>query len=270
MTYRARNIGLALALGLGAALLVTLYVHRSGSSTPSISKQIASVFVAGHDISAGTPGAEMGKMIHPQQVAKDTVVPGAISNKAQVAALVSTAPILAGQQVTLRQFQRVAQEGVAGEISRTMRVFQLAGDANQLLVDTLRQGDHVDVIANIKYSLSDFRSAAGAASANAQTGLVATRIVLRNLLVLQAPTAPAGSSKFGISSTYGVILRVTDNQAQKLFYVTKNSDWSLALRPLHAAADSPGSVETAGSILGDGLKAPQFSELLSGPGGPAR
>ena len=57
MTYRARNISLALALGLGAALLVTLYVHNSGSSTPSLSKQIAQVFVASSDITAGTPGS---------------------------------------------------------------------------------------------------------------------------------------------------------------------------------------------------------------------
>ena len=270
MTYRARNIGLALALGLAAALLVTLYVHRSGSSSsPSLSQQIASVFVAARDIAAGTPGSEMGGAIRPQQVPKETVVPGAISSKTQVRSLVSTAPILAGQQVSLRQFQKVAQEGIAGEISRTSRAFQLAGDPNQLLVDTLKQGDHVDVIANVKYNLGDFQGAA-ATNANAGSTLVATRIVLRNLLVLQAPEAPAGSSKFGATSQYAIIIRVTDNQAQKLFYVTKNSDWSLALRPARAAADSPGAPETAGSILGDGLKQTQFSELTSGKAGPAR
>ena len=269
MTYRARNISLALALGLGAALLVTLYVHNSGSSTPSLSKQIAQVFVASSDITAGTPGSELKGMIRPQTVPRDNVVAGAISSKAQVGTLISTAPILAGQQVTLRQFKRVAQEGIAGEISRTMRAFQLPGDANQLLVNTLAKGDHVDVLASVKYSLSDFRGAAGA-SPTSQNTLVATRIVLRNLLVLQAPEAPAGSGKFGATSVYALILRVTDNQAQKLFYVTKNTDWSLTLRPTHAAADSPGSAETTGSILGDGLRGLQFSELINGPAGPAR
>lgn len=270
MTYRARNISLALALGLGAALLVTLYVHNSGSSsTPSLSKQLASVFVAARDIAAGTPGTELGKAIRPQEVSTDSVVPGAISSKAQVKALISTAPILAGQQVTLRQFKRAAQEGIAGEISHTTRVFQLPGDANQLLVDTLAKGDHVDVIANIKYTLADFRGAAGS-NPNAQQTLVASRVVLRNLLVLQAPQAPAGSTKFGGTSQYAVILRVTDNQAQKLFYVIHNSDWALTLRPTHAAADSPGSAETTGSILGDGLRGVQFSELINGPAGPPR
>jgi Flp pilus assembly protein CpaB len=269
MTYRARNIGLALALGLGAALLVTLYVHNSGSSTPSLSKSIASVFVANHDIAAGTPGSELSRNIHPQQVPTDSVVPGAISNKAQVQGLVSTAPILAGQQVTQRQFERVANEGIAGEISKTYRAYQLPGDSNQLLVDTLKQGDHVDLLANIKYTLTNFRTSAGDNSLNQET-LTATRVVLRNLLVLQAPKAPAGTSKFGATTQYAVILRVTDNQAQKLFFVIKNGDWSLQLRPAHAATDSPGSAETAGSILGDGLKGSQFSELVNGPAGPSR
>jgi Flp pilus assembly protein CpaB len=267
MTYRARNISLALALGLGAALLVTLYVHNSGSSTPSLTKQIAQVFVASRDITAGTPGSELKGMIRPQAVPTDNVVAGAISSKSQVGSLVSTAPILAGQQVTLRQFQRVAQEGIAGEISRTMRAFQLAGDPNQLLVDTLAQGDRVDVLASVKYTLADFRGAAGGNSASQET-LVASRIVLRNLLVLQAPKAPAGSGKFGNTTQYALILRVSDNQAQKLFYVTKNTDWMLVLRPTHAAADSPGSAETTGSILGDGLRGLQFSQLISGPAGP--
>ena len=272
MTYRARNISLALMLGLGAAILVTLYVHNSGSSsTPSLSlsKSVASVFIAASDIAAGTPGTELGRQLHPQQVPKDNVVPGAISSEAQVRGLVSTAPILAGQQVTLRQFQRVVQTGIAGEISHTGRAFQLAGDANQLLVNTLKQGDHVDLLASVKYSLSDFRGAAGV-NPNAQQTLVATRVVLRNLLVLQSPTAPAGTGKFGASSTYALILRVTDAQAQKLFYVVKNTDWTLILRPAHAAADSPGSAETTGSILGDGLRGLQFSQLLNGPPGPAR
>jgi Flp pilus assembly protein CpaB len=270
MTYRARNIGLALALGLGAALLVTLYVHNSGSSTPSLSKSIASVFVANHDIAAGTPGTELRKNLHPQTVPTDSVVPGAISNKTQVQGLVSTAPILAGQQVTLRQFERVANEGIAGEISKTYRAYQLPGDANQLLVDTLKQGDHVDLLANIKYALTNFRGTVGGDLSTGQDTLVASRVVLRNLLVLQAPEAPAGSSKFGASTQYAIILRVTDNQAQKLFFVIKNGDWTLQLRPAHAATDSPGSAETAGSILGDGLKGSQFSELLNGPAGPSK
>jgi Flp pilus assembly protein CpaB len=265
MTYRTRNIGMAVALGLVALLLVMLYVKKSDSGSSAIGEKLVSVFVASHDIAAGTPGTEVGKAVHVQTVPENTVVAGAISSKTQVHGLVSTAPILAGQQVTKRQFERVINEGISGEISRTQRAYQLAGDANQLLVDTLKAGDRVDVVANVKYSLDDFRGATNRTQSDGS--LVATRVILRNLLVLQEPKAPAGSSKFGGTGSYAIILRTTDNQAQKLFYVTKNSDWSLTLRPAHAAADSPGSAETTGTVLGDGLKGAQFSELVNGPEG---
>jgi hypothetical protein len=50
-----------------------------------------------------------------------------------------------------------------------------------------------------------------------------------------------------------VILALTDAQAQKLFWVAKNGEWTLQLRPPGDAADSPGSVETARSLATDGL-----------------
>lgn len=266
MTYRTRNVALAVGLALAALMLVMLYVKKSDSSSTTAGEKLVSVFVASHDIAAGTPGSEIGGAVRPQSVPRDTVVAGAISSKDQIQGLVSTAPILAGQQVTKRQFQRVVNEGISGEISRTQRAFQVAGDANQLLVDTLKAGDRVDVIANVKYSLDDFRSAGSGLTSD--SGRVASRIMLRNLLVLKDPEAPAGSSKFGGTGTYAILLRVTDNQAQKLFYVLKNSDWALALRPAHAAADSPGSAETTGSVLSDGLKGAQYDQLTSGPQGP--
>ena len=265
MSYRARNIGLAVALGLGAALLVTLYVKKSDTGSASLSKELANVFIASHDITAGTPGTELGGALRPQNVPSDTVVPGAISSKDQVRGLVSTAPILAGQQVTKRQFERSLSEGIPGEITRTQRAFQLPGDPNQLLVNTLKAGNRVDVLASVKYKVGDFRGVAGTGT----NDHLATRIVLRNILVLEDPTPPAGSGKFG-SSTYAVMLRVTDNQAQKLFFVTKNADWALVLRPAHAAANSPGSSETTGSVLSDGLRAPQFYELIFGTQVPAQ
>ncbi len=265
MTYRARNIGLAVGLGLVAVLLVTLYVKNSNSDSPSttLGEKLVSVFIASHDISAGTPGSELTSAIQPQQVLRSTVVAGAISSKDQVKGLVSTAPILAGQQVTQRQFQRNTGEGISGEITRTQRAYQLAGDANQLLVNTLQPGDRVDVLASVKYAPGDLR-AAGAGGDTSSTG-VASRIMLRNLLVLQQPETPAGAGNFGNNGAYAIILRVTDQQAQKLFYVVKNADWALMLRPARAAGDSPGSAETTGSILTDGLRTPQLNELLNGP-----
>ena len=72
------------------------------------------------------------------------------SRSAQVGELVATQPIYAGEQVSTRRFATPAERGIRAEIKGTMRAFQLPGDENQLLADTLRAGDHVDLVASVK------------------------------------------------------------------------------------------------------------------------
>jgi Flp pilus assembly protein CpaB len=119
-----------------------------------------------------------------------------------------------------------------------MRAVQVAGDPNQLLAGTLQAGDHVDLVANLRLS-SD------SATSNA------TRIVLRDLTVL---TGPSDQSKLSQSTTgsTSVILAVSDTQVQRLFFVLRNADWTLELRPVVNAADSGERVDTINSVLGGG------------------
>ena len=141
LSYRNRNVAISLALALGAALLVTLYVknHNNNNNVASnLGKEIVSVFVASSDIPANTPGSDLGGLVHPEQIPRSDVVPGAISNQTQVKGLVSTAPIYAGEMVTTRRFQPQANEGTRGQITGNSRVVQLPGDPNQLLVGTLQ------------------------------------------------------------------------------------------------------------------------------------
>ena len=105
MTYRLRNIAVAIGLALVAALLTTFYVanyKRHVRQTESTVK----VFVAKRDIPQGTPGTELIKhgAIGTTDVVQRTVVPGAISSIDQVQTLLTTQPIYAGEQVTLRRF----------------------------------------------------------------------------------------------------------------------------------------------------------------------
>jgi hypothetical protein len=44
----------------------------------------------------------------------------------------------------------------------------------------------------------------------------------------------------------------------------KNGEWTLALRPVAKPNDSPESVETLESILGDGLRLNQILQLTGG------
>jgi pilus assembly protein CpaB len=262
MTYRARNIAVAVVLAVIAALLTGFYV-TSYKSNVQHSEAHVSVLVATKDIPAGTSSADVVSKhyMSAQQVLRRSVVPGAISDPKQIEGRVATQAIYVGEQVSARRFNPVSQAGVQSFLKGNMRAFQVEGDPNQLLAGTLKPHDHVDVVASMKYKFVNFR-----ATSNSQNteDLVASRVVLRDLEVLKAPGAGSESKLSGPGGGFNVLLRVTDTQAQKLFFVVKNGDWSLQLRPVVDAADSPESVETVGSVLGDGLHRNQIDELVVG------
>jgi Flp pilus assembly protein CpaB len=243
MTYRIRNIVIAVGLALMAMLLTLLYVTNYRKSVQH-NAQTVRVYVAARDVAAGTSGVDVLSQndLKAENVQRHDAVPGAISSLNTIQSLVLLDPLYAGEQVTLRHFGSAAQEGIAGQLKGALRAVQVAGDPNQLLAGTLQTGDHVDVVANLHPS-------GGGATSNT------SRIVLRDILVLSASSS-AASSKLSASSngSDSVILEVSDTQVQRLFYVMKNSDWTLELRPAVGASDSAEHVETADTMLTRGVK----------------
>ena len=73
--------------------------------------------------------------------------------------------------------------------------------------------------------------------------------------MLHAPGAGDVGTHLSAPSTGGnpVLLAVTDTQVQKLWAAVKNTDWTLQLRPVVKASDSPESVETKKTLTEDGL-----------------
>lgn len=260
MTYRVRNLGIAAMLAALAAVLVTLYVTNYRQHVRDDESGVA-VLVAARDIPIGTPGSRLvsGHLLTTVLVPRRTVVPGAISSPEQIRQFVVTQPLFAGDQVTSRRFGSVLAQGVQGQLKGTMRAFQVPGDGNQLLAGTLESGDRVDVVAAIKFTDT---------GTSTDTERVASRIVLRNIQVIQAPDAVGATVRSGPArGDLSVILSVTDSQAQKLFFVMRVGEWSLALRPSADAADSPDSVETAQSVLADGLVSAERLRLAPAGGG---
>lgn len=239
MTYRIRNVLIAVGLALVAMMLTLFYVTNYKRS---VQKDASStqVYVAARDVTAGTSGADIVKshQLKLVSVQRKDVVPGAISNPDQISNLVLSGPLYAGEQLTVRRFSDVAAQGIRSQLKGTMRAVQIAGDGNQLLSGTLQAGDHVDLVANLRLTN--------------QSTAAATRIVLRDLTVL---TSPGGSAKLSGGQSTGadsVILAVSDTQVQRLFYVMKNADWTLELRPVVNAADSGERIDTLNTVLGEG------------------
>jgi Flp pilus assembly protein CpaB len=257
-SYRVRNTAIAGALALVAFLLVLAYVRNVRNDTAQ-GNSLVRVLVAARDIVAGTPGNDAA--LSPQEVPRRAVVPGAITNQHQVAGLVAADQIYAGEQVTTLRFVPASEQGIVGQLKGTQRALQVPGDQNQLLAGTLKADDRVDIVVSMKYTVRDPSSSAGA-----DINRTASRIILRDIQVLQAPATPSTSSSAlnNNAAAYSAILAVTDSQAQKLFYAMKNGDWSLELRPKNRPKDSPESVETLESVLGDGLNPGQKAQLTGG------
>jgi len=96
MTYRIRNILIAIGLAVVAMLLVLLYVTNYKRSVQH-AQTTEPVFVAAHDIAPGATGADIAKHdLRQVNVAHDAVVPGAISSPDQIRTLVLSSPIYAG------------------------------------------------------------------------------------------------------------------------------------------------------------------------------
>ena len=240
MTYRIRNVAIAIGLAL-VAMLLTLFYVVNYRRTVQHGQANVQVYVAAHNIAVGTAGGEIAHgALHAISIPRRSVVPGAISDPSQVASLVVSQPIYAGEQVTLRRFADLHTEGIVGQLRGTMRAVQLPGDPNQLLAGTLKTGDHVDVVANLTID-----------SGSGTSTVHATRIVLRDLTVLQAPPAVSLTSGPAGQQT-SAIVAITDTQVQRLYFVMKNADWTLELRPAVDGTDSQERLDTIQSVLTSG------------------
>jgi Flp pilus assembly protein CpaB len=249
MTYRVRNIGIAVALAAVAALMTSFYVTNYKRHVQRGEDHVT-VLVAKHDIPVGTPGADAVAELSATEVPRRNVVPGAISKPDEIKDKVASQTVFAGEQVTTNRFTTAAESGIAGQLRGTLRAVQVAGDQNQVLAGTLKKGDHVDIVATVKVPPDNLYS----------------RVLVRDLKVLVAPGAPAAASKLtgGTDQTFSLMLAMTDNQTQKFEYVianregaTQGAGWRLALRPVANPADSNDHVDNAYTVLSDGLSRSQ-------------
>jgi len=249
MSYRLRNIGIAVALAVLAALLTIFYVTNYKKSVQQ-GEDLVPVWVAARDIPVGTSGTEVGdrNLLRPLEIAKRSVVPGAISKPEQVDQLVATERIYEGEQITLSRFHPLGQQGLRAQLKGRLRALQLPGTEDQLLVGVLQDGDRIDFVGTLE--------------SGGDGGF--TRVVLRDLLVLKAPTTGNVESKIGArpDEAFSTVLALTDAQSQKLWHVIVNGEWSLELRPVTDAADSREDVETNATILREGLSLRAVKRLL--------
>ena len=246
MTYRLRNIVIAVVLALLAALLTAMYVSNYQARVDNDQKPTP-VWVAKADFPPGTPASEIVGKLEQRTIPREGVATTAIADKKDIEGLVSSQWIYEGEQVTTRRFVQEGQGGPRAELKGNMRAIHIAGNKNQVLAGVLKAGDRVDLVGNIKVTPA--------------ADIYAARVVLRDIRVLRAPPAPEGAdAKLGSNDDFPVMLALTDTQVRKLFFMTNGTDgkskhfWALQLRPTADPADSADGLDTVDTVLRDGIR----------------
>ncbi len=241
--YRIRNIVIAAALAAAAVLLTVVYVTSARNDTAAGKKNVT-VYVPSKDFSVGTSGGKIAGSLDKQTIARKNAAPEAVTSPAQLKGLYLTQPVYKGEQLTLNRFALPKEQGIRAKLTGTQRAVQVPGTADQLLAGTLVPGDRVDVVASLKDPKDNTA--------------VKSSVVLRNLRVLQTQDGNGGSKLQTSGDTggdgHGVILAVTDAQAQRLYFTMKNADWTLELRPVKKPKDSNRSVDTFTTVLAGSAK----------------
>jgi len=121
-------------------------------------------------------------------------------------------------------------------IRGVMRAVGVDVSTSNGLIGTLADGDHVDVFARIGTGDTRF-----------------VRKVLTNVTVLKAQIGSADTT--AVAGDAHLLLALSDRDAQKMIWLSGSSDndfW-LTQRPKENALNSPPSVETLKTLLGQGL-----------------
>ena len=233
--YRFRNIVIAAVLAAAAVLLTVVYISTARDKDLA-QKESVTVFVPTRTFPIGTAGSKIAGSLEQTTVTRSAMAPKAVTNTNEIKDLYTTETVYSGEQLTLNRFVPRAEQGVLAKLKGTERAFQLSGDANQMLDGTLQPGDRVDIVANVK-------------NPNDQND-VQSLVALRDILVLQTQDGEGATINNPDNDQSAVILAVTDEQAQRLYWVMKNGDWSLQLRPVKKPKNGKAKPATFETVVG--------------------
>jgi Flp pilus assembly protein CpaB len=240
MNYSIRNLVIAGGLAILAIVAVLIYTSNVKQSAKAGQARVT-VYVAKVDVPAGTPASDViarGDLVQ-KQVVQDDQLPGVLTGTAGLGVIkdqVLKQDLFTGQQVAAAAFVPPSQAATTVAIRGVMRAVGIDVDTSNGLVGTLADGDHVDVYARIGTGDTRF-----------------VRKVLTNVTVLKAQIGQTDTTS--VSGSAHVLMALSDRDAQKMMWLSGNGsdDFWLTQRPKENALNSPPSVETLKSLLGQGL-----------------
>ena len=237
LSSRNGSVAAAVVTAVLAGLIIMVFlnqyrdnVNKDGVPTP--------VLVAKSLIEQGASGDSLGAagLFKDDEVPRDQLKEGAVTDAATLRGKVATADILPGQQLTAKDF-KPAGAGVVTKLGPNERGMKISLDAAHGMIGAIRKGDHVDVLSGFLVDTGTGR----------QRPIL--RTLMQNLLVLDVPAASKSTVGAGSSRPKEVTLRVTDKQAPKLAFSADNGKLWLVLRPQNGKDAVEPSVVTLDSLL---------------------
>jgi Flp pilus assembly protein CpaB len=240
MNYSIRNLVIAGGLAIVAIVAVLIYTSNVQQAAKAGQARVK-VYVARVDVPAGTTAEDAiarGDLIQ-KEVVQDDQLPGVLTTTTGIKGMVLKQDLFTGQQVAAASFVPQSEAATTVAIRGVMRAVSVDVDTSNGLVGTLADGDHVDVFARIGSGDTRF-----------------VKKILTDVTVLKAQIG-VGAGGASSSGSARILFALSDRDAQKMIWLADDgaNDFWLTQRPLENALNSPPSVETLQSLLGQGLPA---------------
>jgi Flp pilus assembly protein CpaB len=216
-TRRGAYTVAAAAAGLAGLVLVVFLNQYKDDVNAGLAP--APVLIADRLIPRGTSAAEVisNKLFKAGAVAEENIRPGAVTQASQIAGKVAVTEVLPGQQITVADFAATA-DPIRSRLTKRERAIQIPIDRVHGLLNTIRAGDRVDILAAFNTSATN------------GSGTPTLEPLVRDMRIMQN----TGTS---------VILETTDQQGARLAFAADNAKLWFLLRPPVGATDSkPSSV----------------------------
>ncbi len=150
MNYSIRNLVIAGGLAIAAIAAVLIYTSNVQQAAKEGQARVK-VMVARVDIPAGTPAKDIiarGDLIQ-QEIVQDDQLPGVLTTTDGLSGNVLKQDLYTGQQVSSQVFVPTSEAASTVAIRGTTRAVGVDVKTSNGLVGTLKDGDHVDVYAEI-------------------------------------------------------------------------------------------------------------------------
>jgi pilus assembly protein CpaB len=225
MRSRGLVIAVAFLLAMSATFVVYLYVRGVENKTGS--SEMVSVVVSDQDIPAGTTLDDLieGGHFDSLQVPKDAVVRGAVTHLSQLDGRQTSAPVLAGEQISSTRLRGSEQlpGGMLG-IPDGMQAVTLPLEAPRLAGGAIQQGDHVTIYGTFQ----NIASSQGSSPA-------ATVTLVPDVEVLKMATATQPNSSETDSQ---ITLALKQHDAEKVVFAQEQGSVWLSLLPPNSKGQS--------------------------------